>query len=636
MKPFRFISLLLLIFGQARLTERISGAAVSSTATILYVDGLIGSGSCANYDPATRSCAGGSAKAYGTLAGVVTEVQMGDEVLIRDGTYSEQLRPQNSGSAGNPITFRNYQTETVTLLSGASPATIILDGVDFIIIEGLNIEDSRWLEATNANDNIIRDNTFLRTPASGTTGNVRFINSDHNQIVGNVFEDGNDNLLLIASDYNLIQDNTFREGRHSLLSVRCSNYNVIRDNYFSNTQQKIAEIYDCGDDTSAVPHAFDATHHNVIEGNVFAEASAYYSTSGGNGIQYAGQDGIIRRNVFYHTNVGLGMQVYADEALYNQHNRVYHNVFYENNCAGIAIRADAVDNIYKNNILYKNKGISGDCNGVGPAQMVYRSPLAQFRFERNNLLNTQPGEAVIQEEFGSGNSLGYFEVSFPNLFANNLELDPGFIDETAFEFRLKSASPMLDGGAFLASTATTGSGTTLAVEDARYFHNGFGISGIAGDLIQLAGQTETARVISVDYSANTLVLDKVLSWSSGQGVSLAYTGAAPDIGAYEFIPSLQLVGIPTDQAIHLNWTVSTMLPVPTTWKIDYYSQFNHPAPITGVISPTRAYTLTGLANYTPYSVTLSAMQDNTPFLTDTIIVTPTDLFIYLPVVAKEQ
>jgi hypothetical protein len=84
--------------------------------------------------------------------------------------------------------------------------------------------------------------------------------------VGNVIEDGNDNLLLIASDRNLVMSNTFREGRHSLLSVRCSNFNLIRDNYFFNPKQKIAEIYDCGEDTSAVPNAFNATHHNVIVG----------------------------------------------------------------------------------------------------------------------------------------------------------------------------------------------------------------------------------------------------------------------------------------------------------------------------------------------------------------------------------
>ncbi len=635
MKILKFISLILLAFILAWSFERLSGSTLSPAAATLYVDNLIGSGSCTNYNPATRSCAGGSAVAYGTLAGVTAVAQPGDLVLIRQGTYNEQLQPQNSGTAGNPTTFRNYQTETVTLTSSASPATILLDGVSYLIIEGIRVEDSRWLEATNAHNNIINGNTFLRTPASGTTGNVRFISSDHNQIMDNVMDDGNDNLLLIDSDHNLVQGNTIREGRHSLLSVRCSNYNLIRDNYFSNTQQKIAEVYDCGQDTSAVPHAFNATHHNVIEDNIFAEASSYYSTSGGNGIQYSGQDGIIRRNVFYHTNVGLGMQVYSDEALYNQYNRVYHNVFYDNDCTGIALRGDAVDNIYKNNILYKNRGISGDCFGVGAAQLVYRNPLAQFYFEGNNLFNTQSGEAVIQQEFGSGNTLAYFQSNYPSLFADNLELAPAFSDESSFDFSLQNTSPMIDAGSFLAYAASSGSGTTLAVDDARYFYDGFGITGAAGDLIQLDGQVETARVIGIDYSTNILTLDQSLSWHSGQGVSLAYAGNAPDLGAYERLTELNLSASPADGTIHLFWDVNATLPVTTTWQIAYDGPTgNPPSPITGLPESTRTYDLTGLTNYTTYTVTLNAVLNSTPILTDTVTVMPTDNLVYLPNVMK--
>jgi parallel beta-helix repeat protein len=517
-----------------------SSLALSPVATTIYVDSAIGVQSCADYAPATRSCGGGSATAYSTLGEAAMAAQAGDTVLIRQGSYSEQLQPHNSGAPGSPVTYRSYPGEAVVLTGGFSPAVILLEDVAYITIEGLRVEDSRWLEAVNAQNIVIRNNTFLRTPASGTTGNVRFVSSDYNRIVGNTLDDGNDNLLLIDSDYNLVEGNTLAEGRHSLLSVRCSNYNIIRNNHFANTQQKIAEVYDCGEDTSAVPHAFDATHHNVIEGNVFAEASSYYSTSGGNGIQYSGQEGIIRRNIFYHTNVGLGMQVYGDEALYNHNNRVAHNVFYDNECAGIAVRGDGLDNVYKNNILYKNKGISGDCSGTGPGQVVYREPLAEFFFVRNNLLSEHPGEAVIQEEFGSGETLAYFEANYPELFAGNRELAPGFKDEAAYDFTLFNTSPMVDAGAFLAHASSAGSGAVLPVDDALYFHDGFGIPGASGDLIQLEGQTQAARVIDVDYDARTLVLDRPLTWQAGQGVSLAYTGIAPDIGYYELATELEL------------------------------------------------------------------------------------------------
>jgi len=37
----------------------------------------------------------------------------------------------------------------------------------------------------------------------------------------------------------------------------------------------------------------------------------------------------------------------------------------------------------------------------------------------------------------------------------------------------------------------------------------------------------------VDYTGNTLTLEEPLSWSAGLGVHLAYTGDAPDAGAFE-------------------------------------------------------------------------------------------------------
>ena len=46
------------------------------------------------------------------------------------------------------------------------------------------------------------------------------------------------------------------------------------------------------------------------------------------------------------------------------------------------------------------------------------------------------------------------------------------------------------------------------------------------------------------------------------------------------------------------------------------------------------YSLTGLTNYTRYTVTLNGMLDSTPFLTDTVRVMPTDIFVYLPLVLR--
>ncbi|MDY7080243.1 MAG: right-handed parallel beta-helix repeat-containing protein [Chloroflexota bacterium] len=112
-------------------------------------------------------------------------------------------------------------------------------------------------------------------------------------------------------------------------------------------------------------------------------------------------------------------------------------------------------------------------------------------------------------------------------------------------------------------------------------------------------------------------------------------GAAIDIGAYEFASALILRGTPADRAIHLAWDVNVTLPPTSTWQIDYRSQTGtaYP-PITGIISPTRAYTLPGLTNYVWHTVTLNSMLGSTPFLTDTVRVKPTDILVYLPLVLR--
>jgi hypothetical protein len=98
---------------------------------------------------------------------------------------------------------------------------------------------------------------------------------------------------------------------------------------------------------------------------------------------------------------------------------------------------------------------------------------------------------------------------------------------------------------------------------------------------------------------------------------------------------LSLTGIPADETIYLSWEVDVSLPVTTTWKISYAGPpGDQPSPITGLAEPTRAYTLTGLTNYAPYTITLNARLNSTPILTDTVALMPTDITLHLPVVIK--
>jgi hypothetical protein len=268
------------------------------------------------------------------------------------------------------------------------------------------------------------------------------------------------------------------------------------------------------------------------------------------------------------------MCVYREEAKYNTFNRVYSNVFYNNIGGGIETGINSPpnynfqDNVFKNNILYKNDSMLEGWNDdlPGGTQITHRR-MVGFVFTNNNILGDIPEEddIIFTHTTPSLISLVEAETRYPSLYVNNKEVVPGFIDENNHNFRLQSTSPMIDNGAFLTKAVGAGSGVTLPVEDARYFFDGFDMTdenglSIQGDLIQLEGDTKTARVIDIDYTNNTLTLDQPLSWADGQGVSLAYNGKAPDIGAYEYTPQIVhpevLVTLNTPKFIALGGTDS--------------------------------------------------------------------------------
>ena len=528
----------------------------------IYVDGRV-SGSCSNYDPAARACAGGSATAFGTISAAAMNATAGTTVYIRNGTYAgsaNQLAPDNSGAQRAPITFRNFGNEYVGI-TGMYVYAISIAGRSYIRIEGLNVYTVGGWGAVYDSDHItIRGNNFTDEE---TWIGFFFMNCTHSGFLNNHISGGGDNLNLIYSDRNLVEGNNISAAGHAIWTIYCGNFNIVRNNYFHNQLQKIGQVLDCNDPNldNAVGYPVrhvNATRYNLIDNNTFAytaEDRLEGGDPGGpfNGIQFAGQDSIIRRNLFFDNNGGgLGLTTYYDEAEYDTGNRVYNNVFYRNRFGGIQVSGSTTyafyDNIMKNNIFFRNDFVNwngvydgwGWTNAGGKPFQVWVTTAGQgYVFDNNNILNLTSGENHViahadDYEYGdpANRSLAWWRQTHPSNYINNSEMNPSFMNENARDFRLQPGSPMINAGAFLTRTAGAGSGTSMQVADAKYFYDGYGIEGEQGDLMQLQGGG-TARVTAINYANNTLTLDRSLNWNNGQGVSLAYSGSAPDIGAYE-------------------------------------------------------------------------------------------------------
>jgi hypothetical protein len=480
----------------------VMAAFAQPAAAVFYVDSTISAPSCASYAPASRSCTGGNATAFKTLAGGAARAEAGTTLLIRAGIYQEPLVPGGSGTADQPIVFRNFERETVTI-SGIDGPAIQIIGRSHIVVDGLTVVDSvGWGRLQDARENTIQHMTFRRATARGTTGGLKLVRSIYNRIVDNRFEDGNDNLMIQdASNGNVVTRNIFQNARHTLLCIKCSSGNIVRANLLANTEQKDMEIFDC-EMLSDAPLRLDATKRNVVEENVFTVGHASWNTHDRNAIQHGGQYTIVRRNVFLKAlGGGVAYQSYASESLFVYGNRLYHNTFYDNRCFGlIGFTGDARqyrDNRAINNLFYKNS----DCEGRGGQLSID---------DRGSVIAT--GNAVESAA-------------------------PGFVDEAKPDLHLRSDSPMIDRAGPLTVTRSAGEGTAMPVADVFWFSDGMTIPGEAGDEVQLLGTTVSARVAHIDYATRTLTLDHALSWKSGQGLALKFSGAAPDFGAVEYVPA---------------------------------------------------------------------------------------------------
>lgn len=534
-------------------------------------------------DAADASCddngVGSEATPWCTIAKAAQVLTAGQLVLIKEGLYAEALTPSNSGQENAYLMFCAYPGDVVRLRDvWVEYGLITVEAKHYLVFDGLQLEDVRGFVRCLVSDHIVvRNSVFSHSTlhdgmptgeySASKKGGVYFWQCHDSIVQNNVILEGTDSLSFIYSDRNRLLDNHFEDAGHTLFAIKCGSDNVVRGNYFYNRWEKTGEIFDCeepttnwvgnegdlGDYRIATPIT-SQTRRNLVEDNHFAYVPAHVDRSPYEGIQYSGQEGIVRNNIFTDlVGPGISYRLYGhDEAVDVSHNRFYHNVFAHNHHGGVTITDVAqgfADNVLFNNVFYDELFIRSDTRDFavwyveleGLDVHILLGQIDEMRIGGNGFFDSNNQDQTYAIRHGNRDDgsdpahtdfdLAAWQNAYPdNFFANLVGQVPEFVDLDAFDLHPRSNSPLINAGIFLTTTRDFGLGRQLPVMDTRFFFDGAGIQGEQGDLIQLQGSSQRVRVLSIDRGNDILNLDQEVTWSTGQGVSLAYDGTAPDIG----------------------------------------------------------------------------------------------------------
>ncbi|WP_100010048.1 FIMAH domain-containing protein [Lentibacillus sediminis] len=506
-----------------------------------------------------------------------SQAETGDTVVFLPGTYEGILQPENSGTEDAPIIYKAEEPGTARLAGLSTDdyhhAVTIL-GKEYIEINGLhiepqNLEFGRWLTINSTNStgnnctadtdpgsdsqnikvkNLVMEKAFgLGRGGAGIPVVIK--NASQIEFKDNILRQfqGGDMMWFACTDRVVLEGNSISHAGHSptafspLFQFKSNNYTVVRGNVFHGSWGRPFEAF--GDPNM------------LFENNIITHAY-HGGMSAGPEAKLMMEDSIFRFNKVYR-NFGSPINIhYYNEGADSKGTRIYNNVFDDNYTDAVNIAGVVEDYTFKNNIFSNN-----DLEG-GNRQILFDGDASHFQFH-NNAFWAQGAEGILDN--GTGKALSLEDVQSNgwkqengNQFSDNINIGPGFVDAENHNYGLTSDSPLIDAGDSLTVAASSGSGDVVEVEDTKYFYDGYGIEGEVGDLIAVGSASQQARVIDIDHENSTLTLDQSVSWEAGDPVSLAWSGAAPDMGVFEYGENGRVsVEIDTDSfSVHENEQVT--------------------------------------------------------------------------------
>jgi parallel beta-helix repeat protein len=194
----------------------------------------------------------------------------GNTVRVLNGTYAETVKPQNSGSAGSPITFSAAPGVTVTGKVDATGDAFRIISLNYITIDGftvtgtadsgINVEFSSYI--TVSNNHVSYSGTGGTAPAGSMPG-IYFYTSTDSTINGNTTDHNTDSGIKLSGACTRITINNNVTFANAVVLQRQANGIMLNASSNNTVEHNIS--YN-NEDTGI--GFYDASSNNVVVGNL--------------------------------------------------------------------------------------------------------------------------------------------------------------------------------------------------------------------------------------------------------------------------------------------------------------------------------------------------------------------------------
>jgi hypothetical protein len=373
---------------------------------------------------------GTQAQPWRTVQKAADTLAAGDTVYIRAGTYAEHVVPQNSGSAGNVITYAAYPGEAVTIDGGGITLSDDLVGLfhisnkSYIQISGLRVinagphADNAGILVNDSSHIVIENNTTYHTVSSG----IGVWGSDHVTVA--------DNEVVLANT------DIWQE----CISLAGTDTFEIRDN----------EVYDCQEEGICVKDGASngqiyRNHvHHVGAVGIYVDAWDKYT-----------HDIAVFQNVVHDVSSSDGFAVASEMGGLLQNVTIYNNIAYHNRYIGFSVTTNGVGGRMNGITIINNTAYDNGWPDWGGGIAV-DNPNAQNVVVRNNVVSQNlyfqiaVGTGVPAQNYAIDHNLidGYRDHADEGETrgVDCVEGDPQFSNAAGADFHLREHSPAIDAG----------------------------------------------------------------------------------------------------------------------------------------------------------------------------------------------